>query len=121
MSQHKKHRGKSRSAAPAVKNNRPPWALLLAFGLMLIAGVFLLARASQSGQTGRTAGTADGSSSDSVAPVTGAPRVSVARSTIDHGNVKLNTTIDSVFMVKNVGDQDLIVQGEPRVELVEGC
>lgn len=54
--------------------------------------------------------------------VTGAPRLEVLpQDVIDYGDVKLGTTITTVYTVRNVGDAPLVILGEPRVELVEGC
>jgi hypothetical protein len=54
--------------------------------------------------------------------VTGAARVEVLpQDTVDYGDVKLGSTINTVFKVRNVGDQPLIVLGEPQVELMQGC
>ena len=54
--------------------------------------------------------------------VTGAPAVDVLpQDVVDYGDVKLGTTINTVFKVRNVGDEPLIVLGEPQVELMEGC
>ena len=62
--------------------------------------------------------------SDFVPEVAGAPRVAVAQEIFDYGDVKLNSTVETVFKVRNVGDQDLrLLDGwdGPRVELVRGC
>jgi hypothetical protein len=117
MSQHKKRRKGRAASTPANNANKKlsPWALLIGLGLVLIAGVFLISRASQPSQSSTE------SNLSSVPPVAGSPRVFVAQDRIDHGDVKLNATIDSVFTIRNIGDQDLIILGEPRVELVEGC
>jgi hypothetical protein len=54
--------------------------------------------------------------------VTGAPAVAVLpNDVIDYGDVKLGSTVNTVFKVRNMGDQPLIVLGEPQVELVQGC
>lgn len=53
--------------------------------------------------------------------VTGAPRVAVAQEVVDYGEVKVDTPIETVFRVQNIGDQPLKILGEPEVELVEGC
>lgn len=54
--------------------------------------------------------------------VTGAPRVEVVQDdVINYGDVKLGTTVTTEYTVRNVGDEQLVVLGEPRVELVEGC
>lgn len=58
---------------------------------------------------------------DYVPEVTGAPRVAVAEDVVDYGDVQLNSTIETVFHVQNVGDEPLHIQGEPQVELIEGC
>jgi len=53
--------------------------------------------------------------------VTGAPRLAVAQTTIDEGDVKLGKTIQSTFRLQNVGDQALQIEDAPQVEVVEGC
>jgi hypothetical protein len=53
--------------------------------------------------------------------VTGAPRLVVEQTTIDEGEVKVNTPIRTTFRLQNVGNQPLQILGEPAVELVEGC
>lgn len=59
--------------------------------------------------------------SDFVPEVTGAPRVAVDQEVVDYGDVKLGTSVTTVFNVRNMGDIPLEILGEPRVELVEGC
>lgn len=63
----------------------------------------------------------DGASDGFVPEVTGAPRVTVAQDVFDYGDVKLGTTVETVFMVQNVGDQNLSIMENPQVEVVEGC
>ncbi len=53
--------------------------------------------------------------------VIGAPRLVVEQTTIDAGDVKVNTQIRTAFRLQNVGDEPLQILGEPAVELVEGC
>jgi hypothetical protein len=53
--------------------------------------------------------------------VTGAPRAEFDQTAIDHGSLRFEQPLESVFRVRNVGDEPLVIQGEPRVELVEGC
>ena len=53
--------------------------------------------------------------------MTGQPSASIDKTNFDYGDVKLGNTIQTVFNVKNVGDKDLVFQGEPRVEVLEGC
>lgn len=62
------------------------------------------------------------SRTDNVTPeVTGAPSLEVAQELVDYGDVKVNTPVETVFRVRNVGDEALVILGEPQVELVEGC
>lgn len=73
------------------------------------------------------AGRSDSSSQKQFDPnfepeVSGAPRVEVVESdVINYGDVKLGTTVNTTYTVRNLGDEQLVVLGEPRVELVEGC
>lgn len=53
--------------------------------------------------------------------VTGAPRAEVDVTSIDHGAVHFEQPVESVFRVRNIGDQPLVILGEPRVQLMEGC
>jgi len=53
--------------------------------------------------------------------VAGAPRAEVDQTAIDHGAVRFEQQVESVYRVRNIGDQTLNILGEPRVELVEGC
>ncbi len=53
--------------------------------------------------------------------ITGSPKLSVDRDSIDFGKVPLDQTVRAEFKLKNVGDQPLRIVGEPRVELVKGC
>lgn len=53
--------------------------------------------------------------------VTGAPRAEFDQTSIDHGSLRFEQPVESVFRVRNLGDQPLMILGEPRVELVEGC
>ena len=78
--------------------------------LVLVAAVMLINQQQQSSPP-----------PDYVPDVTGAPRVAVAEDVVDYGDVQLNSTIETVFRVENVGDQPLHIQGEPQVELIEGC
>ena len=81
---------------------------LVALGLLLVGGLIAILFSRSGGE-------------EFVPEVTGGPRLQVDTELVDHGDVKLGTTIQSVFKVKNVGDSDLIIQGEPAVELLEGC
>ena len=56
-----------------------------------------------------------------VPEVIGAPRVAVAQEAFDYGDVKLNTTVETVFEVQNVGDETLTLMQNPQVQVLEGC
>jgi hypothetical protein len=57
-----------------------------------------------------------------VAPeVSGSPRLAVDKTVVDEGYVPYNQMVRSTFRLSNVGDQPLQIQGEPQVQLVEGC
>jgi hypothetical protein len=57
-----------------------------------------------------------------VPEVIGGPRVAIAQEKIDFGDVKLNTTVEAVFRVRNIGDEVLqFLDYEPLVELKDGC
>lgn len=49
------------------------------------------------------------------------PRISVDQDRFDYGDVKLNTTIETVVRVRNTGNQVLVLDRNPVVELIEGC
>jgi hypothetical protein len=56
-----------------------------------------------------------------IPEVTGKPRAVIDQTFIDYGDVINNSRVETTFHIKNVGDENLIVLGEPRVEVVEGC
>ena len=51
----------------------------------------------------------------------GAPRVAVHQEVFDYGDVVVNTPVETVFRVTNIGEGTLRVLGTPEVKLVEGC
>lgn len=53
--------------------------------------------------------------------VTGRPSAAIDQSFFDYGDVVNNSWVETAFHVTNVGDEDLIILGEPIVEVVEGC
>lgn len=53
--------------------------------------------------------------------VTGAPRAEMDRVSVDHGDVRFEEPVESVYRIRNVGDEPLLILGEPRVQLIEGC
>lgn len=107
----KRRRGKKRSRSSMA------WILGGIAGgvVMIIAALVLVSRQNDSPAQ-------KGFDPDFKPEVTGAPRVEVVQNeVIDYGEVKLGTTVTTEYTVRNVGDQQLVVLGEPRVELVEGC
>jgi cbb3-type cytochrome oxidase subunit 3 len=89
------------------KKERWPAILLLAGGLLLIAGVFFAFRKP--------------SQSKAAVEVTGMPSLKVNQDKVDLGNVKLGQTVDVKFTITNVGDKTLRFSKTPYVEVVEGC
>jgi hypothetical protein len=116
MSQTKNHRSskhKLTSQRRKGTDSRVVWVIVASGVLLTIGALFILLRASTPNAGNQQA--------NPIPQVTGAPRVSVSQDTLDYGYVKLDTPINAVFNVRNVGDEPLEILGEPRVELVEGC
>jgi hypothetical protein len=94
---------------PATPSRRLPlWVGIV--GIALVVGAALLWLVS-----GRQA------SSEYMPEVTGGPSGRIDQAYFDYGDVKLGTTIKTVFRVRNVGDAQLAFQGAPRIEVLEGC
>jgi hypothetical protein len=109
-----KHKPDIRGKIAPKRPSQPPW-LIAGIGLVLLAGAVIVALATRTGSSNLS------QPSNFTPQVAGAPRLTVLPEQIDHGYVKLNTTIDSVFEVHNDGDKPLQILGEPRVEVIEGC
>jgi hypothetical protein len=105
-----KSRRRSGKRQGQMANGNPLWPILLAlgFGLLLLGGMAGLGRASFLPAADFT-------------PQAEGPRLAVDRESIDLGLQPLDRRVSAVFRVKNVGGKTLHVQGEPYVELVEGC
>ena len=56
-----------------------------------------------------------------VPEITGRPAVEVSQERFDYGDVRNNTPVHTSFQVRNVGDETLLIFGEPHIEVVEGC
>lgn len=83
-----------------------PGVLWLALGglVLLIAGVLLIWRPG-----------------GGTPLVTGKPSLAVDRDRIDFGTVPMDKPVKAVFKLTNVGDKPLTINGQPQVEVVEGC
>ena len=59
----------------------------------------------------------------SVVPleVSGAPALKVDKERVDFGDVKVDNPVTASFEIVNVGDQPLLFDEAPKVEVVEGC
>jgi hypothetical protein len=92
----------------AAAGRRPPvWVIvLIGIGVMITVGILL---ASLPGPT------------PYQPEVTGAPFAQVSTTLIDHGDLKMEEYAESVFRIRNTGDQPLQLLDEPRVELIQGC
>jgi hypothetical protein len=100
--------GKAKAAPPPQRNT----LAIVAGGalIVIIIGVVLLALAGR------------GSSGTSVpAQVTGKPKLAVDREQIDFGKVPLDKPVKATFVLSNIGDQPLALQGIPVVEVKQGC
>ncbi len=84
----------------------PLWLVLTGLALVMIAGWAFLSGSAQS---------------QANIQVKGAPRLSVGKDTIDHGNVKLGNPVRDDIRVTNVGDQPLQFTEAPYIEVKEGC
>jgi len=58
-------------------------------------------------------GTSGAKSAGRHAQVTGGPKLSVDRDSIDFGKLPLDIPVKAEFKLKNVGDQPLAIKGEP--------
>jgi hypothetical protein len=96
---------KRTSTTPAWRRWVP--GLAAAAGGLIITAAVLLARSGD-----RAAASPDDG---------GAPRVAVNQEVFDYGMVKVDTPIETVFRVSNVGGAALKIVGNPQIELVEGC
>ncbi len=104
----------------SVRSDGSALAPLLIVGGLLVLGVALIAVLSAN-RPAQTAGASTGGSTGAPDQGAGTPRVAVAQDTFDLGTVHFNNTVQTVFDVRNDGDRNLQILGEPRVELLEGC
>ncbi|WP_162909769.1 DUF1573 domain-containing protein [Aggregatilinea lenta] len=113
MAQAKKsQRRKNGGISSAIK-----WTLAIIAVCAAVVFALVLAAPDPGPQAGQTV-----FDSDFEPEVTGAPRVSVVEDElIDYGDVKLNTTIQTSYTVRNLGDEPLMFVNTPYVEVIEGC
>lgn len=115
MGHSKTRRKKSRTS---LKQNL--WLPVVVVGALLLVGAAVVLF----GQRNKNETPSSGSNrfdSNFEPEVTGVPRVEVPEDFVDYGDVELGTTVTATFDVRNIGDQPLVILGEPQVELVEGC
>ncbi len=103
-------RSKSSKAKTGAVIDRTTFVLLIAVLILVLGGgTFLLTRQQNAVPA------------DYEPQYTGGPRLDVAELVHDHGDVKFNAPVESVFRLRNVGDQVLTILGEPPVSVLEGC
>ncbi len=97
---------------PSKRKNRQksslPMILMIAGGLTLLVGALYLL-------------VGNGNQPKAVVTVKGAPSLKVDQDQIDLGNKKLGETVQTGFILSNVGDQSLKLTEAPYIEVVEGC
>lgn len=103
---------KSKPAPVRLKQTLKPWPMLLIAGGIALIGIVVYA--AWQAATG-------GSLPKVPVEVNGAPSIKVDKENVDLGNVKLGQTVEVVFQVANVGDQQLRLTEAPYIEVVEGC
>lgn len=110
-----KAKGKPRSRRTQVQKSAPRWGIVaIVVGLTLagLAGLWYLTRSSEP---------ATASNPGSNGPTAEGPRLALNEDYFDFGNMKLEQWARREFRLRNVGNQPLMLQGIPTVEVVEGC
>lgn len=106
----KKHaRIQDRAKSEDILRSRKPLLIALVAGLVVVLGgiLFIILRGNQAAPY--------------TPEVAGRPKASIDQDFFDYGDVRVSTPVETVFRVRNVGDQPLTILGEPQVELIEGC
>jgi hypothetical protein len=77
--------------------------------LLVVAGMAVLLRPSTGAATAK-------------APLyTGGAKLAVDQDKIDFGTVPLGKTVQATFKLTNVGDQQLVIEGKPQLQVKKGC
>ncbi len=84
--------------------------------VLAIAGLLI----SRSGGSSAQANTSV-SATLQTSQVASAARIAVDQDTFDYGDVKLGSTIQTVFHIRNVGTEPLQILNNPQVKIVIGC
>ncbi len=102
--------GKVKTVPPRQRITLP---LYLAGGalLVIIIGIVLVWNPGSRSSAGKA----------SPPQVTGQPKLVVDRAQIDFGKVPLDKPVKATFILSNIGDQPLALQGIPVVEVKQGC
>lgn len=115
MSHSQQGRPPAKPPATTASSSTQRWLaplLLVGAGVALLVALAALLQGFQS---------ANSPAANVTPQVTGGPSVSFERTFFEYGDVKFNTPIETIISLRNVGDQELVLAGEPRVEVVEGC
>lgn len=97
---------------PPANHKRSGWVIPAIIGAVVIVAAVVVAVLALGNRPPETPYTPE---------VTGRPSAVIAQAVVDHGDVQMEQTVESAFLIRNVGDQPLVIFGEPRVELVQGC
>ena len=93
-----------------------PFFIVLGVGLLLAAVAILILFRNEDDDSGNVSFDAE-----FTPQTTGAPDMVVSEEVFDYGTLQMNTPVETVIRVRNVGDQTLYIFDEPQVELVQGC
>lgn len=124
-SQHSEHHQRSRTTHRRKNgwvSNRLIW--IVGIIVILLAVIVLFSPDSKAGRLPANQPAADFSNRPipDFTPVIGeGPRIEVSQDTLDYGDVEYNNPVNAVFYVRNVGDEPLIIQETPQIEVVKGC
>lgn len=127
-SQHSEHHQRSR-AAHRRRNRWTQNSLVWIIGAVVVLLGVIILFSSGSAKTGNRKLPANQPAADfsnrpipDFTPAAGeGPRIEVSQDTLDYGDVEYNVPVNAVFYVRNVGDEPLILEDTPQIEVVKGC